>query len=176
LLAALHYLIRSNGCIRVIETGTGFGVSAACIASAVAHRAGAGVVTLDPKTYEGREELWNSLPAEFHRCIEARAVDSIAGLAAALQAGETYQAALLDSLHTEEHVWEEFNLARQLVCPSGLILIHDPLLFEHGTVDAALQRIRAEGYGAVRLWAAKEGVQEDDRLGLAIVENCIQPT
>ena len=38
LLAALHYLIRSNGVVRVIETGTARGVSAACLASAVAHR------------------------------------------------------------------------------------------------------------------------------------------
>ena len=32
--ANLHYLVRSNGCVRVIEAGTARGVSAACLASA----------------------------------------------------------------------------------------------------------------------------------------------
>ena len=31
--------------------------------------------------------------------------------------------------------------------------------------------IEAAGYGAVRLWAADEGVAEDDHLGLALIEN-----
>ena len=31
---------------------------------------------------------------------------------AALDAGERYEAALLDSVHTEEHVWAEFQLRR----------------------------------------------------------------
>ena len=35
LLATLHYLVRANGCIRVLETGTARGVSAACLATAV---------------------------------------------------------------------------------------------------------------------------------------------
>ena len=38
LLATLHYVIRANGCVRVLETGTARGISAACLASAVAHR------------------------------------------------------------------------------------------------------------------------------------------
>ncbi len=171
LFAALHYLIRSNGCTRVIETGTALGVSAACIASALAHRENGRVVTLDPKGYEGRNALWDALPAAMRACIEARAVDSIAGMEAALAAGEKYQAALLDSVHTEEQVWSEFELATQLVCPGGLILIHDPLLFERGTVDRAVLRIRQEGFDVVHLWAADDAVREDDGLGLAVVEN-----
>ncbi|HEX3527303.1 MAG TPA: NPCBM/NEW2 domain-containing protein [Thermoanaerobaculia bacterium] len=170
LFAALHYLIRANGCVRVLETGTARGVSAACLASAVAHRDGARVVSFDPFRYEGREDLWNALPLDIRACIEERTVDSVAGMAAALAAGERYEAALLDSIHSEEHVWAEFEIARQLVCPSGLILIHDPL-YIYGTVDGALRRIEAAGYGVVRLWAAEDGVPEDDRLGLAVIEN-----
>ena len=45
LLALLHYIVRANGCIRVLETGTAKGVSAACLASAVAFRQGGRVVT-----------------------------------------------------------------------------------------------------------------------------------
>src|SRR5262249_29020025 len=170
LLATLHYLIRSNGCVRVLETGTARGISAACLASAVAHREGGLVVTLDPHHHPGREELWAILPESFSRCIEAREIDSVEGMQMALQAGETFEAALLDSLHTGEQVWAEFQLAAQLVCPGGLILIHDAV-YSGGTVPDALARIQAAGYNVVRLWAATSGAAEDDDLGLAIVEN-----
>jgi hypothetical protein len=174
LFAALHYLIRANGCVRVLETGTARGVSAACLASAVAHRDGARVVTFDPFRHEGREDLWNALPLDIRACIEERTVDAVDGMTAALAAGERYEAALLDSIHSEEQVWAEFEIARQLVCRGGLILIHDPL-YVNGTVDGALRRIEVVGYGVARLWAAEDGVPEDDRLGLAVIENRKRP-
>ncbi len=170
LLAFLHYLIRSNGCQRVLETGTARGISASCLASAVAHRSQGLVVTLDPYHHPERDELWATLPPEMRACIEPRAMDSLEGMATALAAGECYDAVLLDSIHTEEHVWAEFELAKELVCPGGLILIHDPC-YIHGTVEGALQRIEAAKYGVVRLWTAESGVPEDDGLGLAIIEN-----
>jgi predicted O-methyltransferase YrrM len=170
LLAALHYLVRSSGCVRLLETGTARGISAACLASAVAHRNGGHVVTFDPYRHEGREELWSSLPEPFRSCIEAREVCSLEGMAAALRNRESYDAALLDSLHVEEHVWAEFQLAAQLVCPGGLILVHDACYAE-GTVQGALRRIESAGYNVVRLWTAEAGVPEDDHLGLAVIEN-----
>ena len=170
LLAALHYMIRANGCVRVLETGTARGVSAACLASAVAHRDDGLVVTLDSYEHAGRDELWGTLPLSFRRCIEPRNADSIQGLRDAIAAGERYNAILLDSLHTEEHVWAEFELAAQLVCAGGLILIHDAC-YENGTVEGALRRIEQAGYGVVRLWSAEGGVPEDDHLGLAVIEN-----
>lgn len=170
LLAMLHYLIRSNGCVRVMETGTARGVSAACLASAVAHRPDARVVTFDPYPHQLRTELWAALPEAMRTCIELRTIDSLEGMTAALQVAERYDGALLDSIHTEEHVWAEFQLAAQLVCPGGLILIHD-VRYVHGTVEQALQRIEAAGYGVVRLWTAESGVREDDHLGLAVIEN-----
>jgi len=170
LLAMLHYLIRSNGCVRVMETGTARGVSAACLASAVAHRPDARVVTFDPNPHPQRAELWSALPEAMRTCIELRTLGSLEGMAAALQAAERYDGALLDSIHTEEHVWAEFQLAAQLVCPGGLILIHDVRYF-HGTVERALQRVEAAGYGVVRLWTAECGVCEDDQLGLAVIDN-----
>jgi predicted O-methyltransferase YrrM len=174
LLAALHYLIRANGCVRVIETGTARGISTACLASAVAHRDGGLVVTLDPFLHPGREELWATLPESFRVCIEPRQMDSLAGMRAALEAGERYEAALLDSLHEAEHVWAEFQLASELVCSGGLILIHDAT-YSGGTVAAALERIEAAGYNVVRLWAADGGKAEDDHLGLAVIENRRRP-
>jgi predicted O-methyltransferase YrrM len=173
-LAALHYLIRSNGCVRILETGTARGVSTACLASAVAHRAGGRVVTLDPWVSAEREDLWESLPPAMRKCIEPRQVDSLTGMASALRAGERFEAALLDSVHTAEHVWKEFQLASQLVCPGGLILIHDVTL-PGATVDTAVQRIAAEGYGVARLWTAEGGVAEDNQFGLAVVENRRRP-
>lgn len=170
LLAMLHYLIRANGCVRVLETGTARGISAACLASAVAHRDNGRVVTLDPFLHPGREELWAMLPEKLQSCIEARQVDSIAGMQAALDAGEQYEAVLLDSLHEAEHVWAEFQLASDLVCPGGLILIHDAT-YAGGTVPATLERIEAAGYNVARLWAADGGTPEDDHLGLALIEN-----
>lgn len=170
LLALLHYLVRANGCVRVLETGTARGVSAACLASAVAHRRGGRVVTFDPAVFPERETLWAALPAVQRHCIEPRAVDSLAGMAAALAAGEQYEAALLDSLHTADHVWAEFELAARLVCPGGLILIHDACL-PGGSVAAALARITAAGYAVTRLWTAAAGAAEDDGLGLALIEN-----
>jgi predicted O-methyltransferase YrrM len=170
LLALLHYLVRAQGCVRVLETGTARGVSAACLASAVAHRRGGRVVTFDSSPHADAVELWAALPPHVRACIEQRADDSVKGLASALDAGESYEAALLDTLHTEEQVWAEFELASQLVCPGGLILIHD-VTFAYGTVEAALRRIERAGYGVARLWTAEGGVHEDDRLGLAVIEN-----
>ena len=170
LLATLHYLIRSNGVIHVIEAGTARGVSTACLASAVAHRSAGRVVTLDPFPHEDRLDLWAGLPDRLRGCIEQRLTGSIEGLRVAIAAGERYEAALLDSVHTEEHVWVEFELAVQVVCPGGLILIHDAR-YRHGTVDRALRRIEAAGYNVVRLWCAEDGMAEDDHLGLAVIEN-----
>ncbi len=170
LFALLHYLIRSNGCVRVLETGTARGVSAACLASAVAHRPDGRVVTLDLQSYPECEALWALLPETIRSRINARIGDALTGMAKALETGECYDAVLLDSVHTEEHVWAEFQLATQLVCPGGLILIHDAT-YKGGTVDGALRRIEAAGYGEVRLWVAEEGIAEDDRLGLALIEN-----
>jgi predicted O-methyltransferase YrrM len=170
LFAALHYLVRSNGCVRVLECGTAKGVSAACLASAVAHREGARLVTFDPFPQPEREELWAALPASMRACIEPRTVGSLEGMAEAIERNESFDAALLDSIHTVEHVWQEFRLAARLVCQSGLIIIHDPQ-FIGGTVQLALERIESEGYGVTRLWCASGGVSEDDGLGLALIEN-----
>ena len=170
LLALLHYLIRSNGCVRVLETGTARGVSGACLASAVAHRPGAKVVSLDPCSSPERNELWGALPDPMRSCLEARAIGSLEGMAAALDHGESYEAALLDSIHTAEHVWAEFDLARHLVCQGGLILVHDARCAE-GSVEGALERIQSSGYGVVRLWTAEAGEPQDSRLGLAVIEN-----
>src|SRR5205823_6160045 len=106
---------------------------------------GARVVSFDPFDYPGRQELWEALPERMRAVIEPRAVDSILGLRAALDAGERYDGALLDSVHSEEHVWEEFQLARQLVCPGGPILVHD--WRPDDGMRRALARIEADGYG-----------------------------
>jgi predicted O-methyltransferase YrrM len=170
LLALLHYLVRSNGCTRIIEAGTAAGVSAACLASAVAHREGGRVVTFDPWDHPRRAALWSLLPANIRARIDERREGSVEGMMSELAAGRTYEAALLDSVHHEDHVWREFELAAELVCPGGLILIHDAT-FAGGTVAAAIDRIEAAGYGVTRLWTANAGVWEDDRLGLAVIEN-----
>jgi hypothetical protein len=170
LFATLHYLVRSNGCARVVECGTGRGVSTACIASAIAHRDDARVVTLDVAASEDREELWHGLPRRMQDCIEARAIDSLAGLRAARESGERFHAALLDSVHEAAHVLEEFRLATEVVCENGLILIHDAT-YARGSVGTALEQIERNGYNVVRLWVAAAGALEDDGLGLAIIEN-----
>jgi predicted O-methyltransferase YrrM len=173
LLATLHHLVRSNGAVRVLETGTARGVSAACLASAVAHRNGAKVVSFDPTPDAGCQALWDELPFEMAACIEQRRVDSIAGLYAALADGERYDAALLDSVHTADHLWAELEVVVQLVCEGGLILCHDPTL-PGATVDVALRRLEATGYGVTRIWTATSGEREDDGLGLAVIENRIR--
>jgi predicted O-methyltransferase YrrM len=172
LFALLHYLVRAQGCVRVLETGTARGVSAAVLASAVAHREGARVVTFDPYVYDGRHELWDALAPHLRAAIDERREDAIAGLAAALAAGERFDLALLDSKHTEEQLSAEFDLATQLVCPGGLILVHD-----HAWVpglQAVLDRAQGVGYGVARLLDADGGVAEDEGLGLAIVENRVR--
>lgn len=170
LFALLHYLIRANGCVRVLECGTARGVSTACIASALVQRCQGKVVSFDPYVHAERHELWETLPEGMRTCIEPRLSGSLEGMARALENSETYDAAFLDSLHTEEHVWAEFQLAAQLVCPGGLLLIHD-VRYAYGTVERALRRIEEAGYGVVRLWTAESGVDEDDQLGLAVIEN-----
>ena len=73
----------------------------------------------------------------------------------------------------EEHVWAEFQLASRLVCVGGLIMIHDAR-YEHGKVKQALQRIENASYGVTRLWTAERGFDEDDHLGLAVIENRVR--
>lgn len=174
LFAALHALLRANGCVRVVETGTARGVSAACMASAIAHRAEPRLVTFDPTLQPEANDLWAALPHAVRSVIEPRATGSLEGMRASIEAGEGFDAALLDSIHSTEHVWAEFELVKQLVCPGGLILIHDAV-YAGGTVAAALRRIEAAGYGVTRLWTAESGVSEDDGLGLAVIENRPRP-
>jgi len=167
-LALLHYLVRAAGCASVLETGTARGVSAACLASAVAHRPRARVVSFDPLETPGRSELWAVLPTPMQACIEQRRVDSVDGLRAALELGEHYDAALLDSVHTEEHLSAEFELASKLVRPGGPILVHDWRAIP--AVDRVLAAVEGAGYGVARL-LAPGGEEEEAGLGLAIVEN-----
>jgi predicted O-methyltransferase YrrM len=169
-LALLHNLVLANGCVRVLETGTAQGVSAGCLAAAVVHRPGAVVVSFDPTPWPECTQFWGLLPPSMRQVIEQRPMGSVEGMAAALAAGERYHAAFLDSVHTEEQVWAEFELARQLVVEGGLILVHDCCL-PSGTVEGALGRIESEGFGVTRLMTATEGVPEDDGLGLAVIEN-----
>jgi hypothetical protein len=114
------------------------------------------------------------LPPEIKACLDFRQAGSIEGMSACLANGDSFDAALLDSLHTEEHVWAEFQLAAKLVCPGGLILIHDVTTL-HSTVEGALRRIEEAGYGVVRLWTAERALAEDDHLGLALIENRRRP-
>jgi hypothetical protein len=160
-LALLHYLVRASGWARVLETGTARGVSAACLASAVAHRLGARVVSFDPFGFDERDALWDDLPERMRACIEQRPVDSLEGMRDAIDRGERYDGALLDSLHTEEHVAAELELALQLVEPGGLVLVHDWRAIP--AVDAAL-----DGHPVVRLLGGGVAAEEDG-LGLAAV-------
>jgi hypothetical protein len=144
------------------------------MASAIAHRSQGRIVTFDIGEDSRRAELWSALPENIRCCIELRTMDSVQGMRGAIARGERYQAALLDSLHTAEQVWAEFQLAAQLVCPGGLILVHD-VCYAPGTVEQALQQIEAAGYGVTRLWTAEAGVPEDDHLGLAVIENRRHP-
>ncbi|MDB4916781.1 MAG: Alpha-galactosidase [Gemmatimonadetes bacterium] len=170
LFGTLHYLIRSSGCARVLEAGTAKGVSAACMAAAVAGRTDAAVVTLDIQDDQDRAALWSALPDAAARCIEERRGDSIALMRDAIARGERYDAALLDTTHDETRVFAEFECATRLVRDNGLILIHDVQL-PSGSVDAALRRIEASGYGVSRLWSTEYGVADDDGLGLALITN-----
>lgn len=170
LYAVLFSLIRANGCSRVLETGTFRGVSSACMASAIADRPGAALTTFDPEICAERADLWHLLPQRVLGCIHPHNTDGVEGMNKCLDAGQTYHAALLDSIHEREHVVSEFQLASQLVCSGGLILIHDSR-WEHGSVGQALDEIESAGFPVVRLWEASDGVPQDDNLGLAVIEN-----
>jgi predicted O-methyltransferase YrrM len=169
MFAALHYLIHTTGCVRVLETATGRGLSAACLASSVSHRQGAKVVTIDNQVDPEREDFWAMLPPNIRACIETRLIDAAEGLTGALKAGESYHAVLLDSHQKQQRVWAEFLLATQLVKPGGLILIHGALCA--GETVGVLRQIEAAGYGVTRLGATAQAIPEDDHLSLTIVEN-----
>lgn len=169
LFAQLHYLLRSNGVVSVLETGTARGVATACLASAVAHREGAHVVSFDVHSFPEREVLWNLLPDGFRKCIDPRLGNCIDGMKSLQNTDERFDLALLDTLHEESHVLKEFHLAHQLVKPGGLMLIHDPFL-SVGSVGQALKQIEGDGFPVTRLWNGASGIHEDDTLGLAVVQ------
>ena len=168
LFARLHYLLRANGCARVLELRTESGALTACLASAVAHHANGSVVTLDPYDDDRRAGLWAALPSAMHAHIDARATTPLDGMNAALAVGERYDAALLGPAESEELAWAEFQLAVRLVSPGGLILFHDGAS-DAPAVAPTLERIEAVGYGVARLRAptASNGA----RFGLALIEN-----
>ena len=170
LLATLYYLIKANGSQRVIETGTARGITAACLAAAVSHHPAGVAVTIDIGEFPERDSLWATLPESIRKCILTRQGDSIEMLKAAVSQGESYHAAVLDTVHTSEHVLQEFEFARKLVCEGGLILIHDAI-WEGGTVNDGLKVISRMGYGVARLWSAEHGDQEFAGMGLAVIEN-----
>jgi hypothetical protein len=173
--AALHHLALANGCVRIIQTGSGRAstLSTACLAAAVAHREGGTVVGFDPH-YAAGGDILTLLPDQVRGCVEVRPVDCRAGMTAALAARERYHAALLDSISTADGVWADFQLASQLVVEGGLILV--PGSSSSGSaVDRALARIANAGWGVARLSRAEDGVPEDDGLGLAIIENRRSP-
>ncbi|MGL4464097.1 MAG: class I SAM-dependent methyltransferase [Planctomycetia bacterium] len=153
-----------------METGTAGGVSSACLATAVAHRPESRVVTIDNGVFPDREPLWRLLPDSVRRIIEPRQADSIAGLKAALESAESYDAAFLNAVQTVEHVLHEFEYATRLVRPGGLILIHDAVMAS-GTVGTALTEISSMGYEVVRLGTAESGRRADAGIGMALVEN-----
>lgn len=170
LFGTLYYLIRANGCLRVLESGTGYGISSGVMACALADRPDAQVVTLDNNPQRDRRAFWATLPVEATSRIVQRVGDSLALMRQALEAGERYEAVLLDSCHTPQHVWAEFELAVQLVCPRGLILIHD-VNHPYFGLSEAVARIEAAGYGVTKLWSASAGIPQDSGAGLAVIEN-----
>ena len=127
-------------------------------------------MTVDIGVWPERESLWLNLPSSARECIEPRQEDAITCLREAVENRETYDAALLDSVHTTEHVLQEFEFARQLVCSGGLILVHDAI-WKPGSVGEALREIERMGYGVVRLWTAENSQSEDGGLGLAVIGN-----
>lgn len=170
LFGMLYYLIRSSGCATVFECGTGYGVSTACMAAAVANQDAGRVVTVDLVHKAERDDLWESMPSQVESCIHAVKGDTLEVLDEYINAGERVDLVLIDSKHETEHVWQEFQRAKRLVKPGGLILAHDVLLGD-GEVDVALRRIEASGYGVSRLWSSPEIKAADNGLGLAVIVN-----
>lgn len=175
LFGLLYYLIRSSGCTTIFECGTGFGVSTACMSAAVANHTDGRVISVDIAKKTERDDLWLSMPDRFQSCIDAVKGDTLDVLDDYIARGEKVDLALLDSQHTTEHVWQEFERAKRLVKSGGLILVHDVLLGE-GEVDGALRRIEKCGYGVSRLWSSPEIEAADNRLGLAVIVNSQQST
>jgi hypothetical protein len=127
------------------------------------------VVTMDPADSSERAALWAALPESMRGCIDARRIDSHEGMRGAVAAGEMYDGALLDSLHTEEHLFGELTLAQHLVRAGGPIVVHDWRALPE--VDRALVRAQSElGFHVVRL-LAEGGVEEDAGLGIAIAQH-----
>jgi hypothetical protein len=170
LLATLHHVIRSTAAARVLENRTGCGVLAACVASAIAHRAGGRVVTFDSMEQPERNDLWDALPKEMRASLDPRLVSSLEGMTESLQRGERFDAALLGSLHNAEQAWAEFELASRLVCERGLILIQHACS-SPCSVCETLSKIRKAGYDIVTPGNSSCGIHQDDEPGLALIEN-----
>jgi predicted O-methyltransferase YrrM len=170
LLAALHYLIRAQGYVQVLEIGTAHGVTTACLASAVAHWPSGRIVTFDPVVAPERTALWASLPEAMQTCLELRQGDPLAGMKAACEAGERYDAALLHVLPATDHSWAMFQLALQLVRPEGLLLVCMGR-WKPETGEQVLQRIAAAGYRIVHLGTVEVDRPDEASLGLVVIEN-----
>jgi predicted O-methyltransferase YrrM len=169
-LAVLHYLIRAQGYVQVLEIGTAPGVVTACLASAMVHGPTGRIVTFDPVGAPQRTALWASLPEAMQARLELRQGDALVGLTAAREAGERYDAALLHALPIADDSWAAFQLAMQLVHPGGLLVVCTGR-WKHGSDEQVLQRIAATGHILVRLVSLETDGPDEAPLGLVVIEN-----
>ena len=163
-----YSLLRSQGVQKVFESGTGNGLSTLIAAAAVHGSPNAQVVTVDFTNAKFKEAIWALMPEKWRiliNHIDGEALDTMKKI----QSGY-FDAALLDSNHSADHVYKEFKLASQIVKSNGLIIIHDPFLSGQDTMKAT-EKIRSDGYPLFYHMHPEIGFPRDNHLGLAIIQN-----
>jgi predicted O-methyltransferase YrrM len=177
---ALYHLIRARRCRRVLEIGTHIGASTVYLARALrAH--GGRMITVDMRDVNALDGWWSKArlsgsPRELVAELGcADVVTFVISDSRSYMRGlkERFDLVFLDGSHEAPNVYEEVDLALQLLAPGGIIVLHDyyPTGKAMYPVDnvipgpyLAMKRIRRErpGIGVQPLgvlpWPTKQGL------------------
>ncbi len=122
----LFVVVRSLHPRKAVETGVANGCSSAMILAAMEHNGTGELIGLDNLLAE-RDRLGQRIPTQLRARFTFRLADSIAELRNMIQAGQTIDLFLHDSLHTYRHARTEYELAWKLLAPGGALCSHDIL-------------------------------------------------
>jgi len=119
-------LIHDHGFTRTLEIGCAFGISSLFICQALSRQPSPHHTIIDPGQYTEWQGIGvNHLTREGYDFFELLEKPSEIALPAFLEQGRTFQFALIDGLHTFDHVLLDFFFVDRLLEDGGIVVLDD---------------------------------------------------